>query len=454
MSRRASITALVGLVLIGALIAWNLQLSPVMTAIGANVLRTSSSIALGYGWIGSEVDPFGERAPLMGSLVGLLGLVGLPPIMALRVAASGGFVVAVAGTGAMLRTLRVRPDLLAVIGVGLAPLVLLLRASSGELYFVGATMVALAALARHLALPARRWLLIAALAAGMAGLAHYMAVLVLFPLVVGVAIIQRRPWHVRLRDTLWTGLVCAVPIGIWMARNQFLTGHLTGMSRTDPRVEVAMLSTGQHAVGLGRTVLFDLTGLTTMGTQGAVYHGIPPTEMMAAVAVAAAVVVLALIAVAGSTSDLWRWAREQRRRPSAAAFGWLVAGVYVAWYVAVVIGVWSVANNDRIQTRFMVALYPAVVAGFAALPSLLGNVSSRRWPPYLAFAALLVLLGVQGYKASRILVDNPSDEVVPDQWLGRQKVTEWNWKRWGLRHQAAEQFKLRSNARKRPVMEQ
>ncbi|MFK7930789.1 MAG: hypothetical protein AB8H79_21580 [Myxococcota bacterium] len=445
--------ALLGIVVIGALIAWNWQLSPLLTSIASNLLRTSSSIALGDGWIGSPIEPFGERAPLMGTLIGVAGRLGLEPMDALRATAGAGYAVGIGGIAMWLRTLNVRPRLMLLCGVTLAPMTLLLRASAAELFFIGGTMMALSAMARHLALPSRRWLIIAAGAAGMAGLAHYMAVLTIIPIVVATAVLQRRALPTRIRDTAMVAVFAGGPIAIWMVRNQILTGHLTGMDRLTPRLEVMNLSPWQHTVALGRTALFDLTGVGTMGTEAAVYTGIAPVQLGWSLAIAAAIISLMLIATAGAAKALWEWGARQRQRPRAEAYAWILSGIYIALYVCVIIGFWSFVNNDRIQTRFLVALYPAVLGVVAALPALLGNVTHRRWPPLTALCALLILLSMQGWKSSLILVDHPTEAVVPNQWMLRHKAVAWDWPRWAIRHDAAEQYRLRSKARSQPVIE-
>jgi len=186
----------------------------------------------GVSWIsaGNELRPLVIFGPLYPSILAGLGLLGVDPLVGARWLNAGLFGINVILVGAILYWFA-KEVWLALLG---SLLVLFSRVLFGvhssvlsESLFFPLLLVGVLLLTNYLE-QGKRWYLVAsALVLGLAYLARYAGMFFVVGGVLTLILLHQSSWRRRLADTvLW--IVCAgTPIGLWMLRNQLLTGSST-----------------------------------------------------------------------------------------------------------------------------------------------------------------------------------------------------------------------------------
>ena len=240
-----------------------------------------------------------------------------------------------------------------------------------------------------------------------AALCRYMVAVTLVPVVfAAMAATGRSEPRRRARDLVIFGIATATPFVAWLVRNYQRTGFLTGMSRTVGRHGESGEGLPGNLIDLLRTVQIDAFAGDALGIRQVLHGPDPPGFNWAAA--------LALAAVAVLISVLWSQrdrVRERLCEPSSCGTPLGLAApvllVYITWYVVALLAIWSVSNNDPINTRYLAPVYGQVMALATMLLAPALHRCGTVWPRL----ALVVLLGTLVLQSSgrvlRLLRDGP-----------------------------------------------
>jgi hypothetical protein len=97
-----------------------------------------------------------------------------------------------------------------------------------ELPFIAAVLTALYALDAWVQRPARRYLLLCAIAAAVACLIRYQGLALIATIALIVVALGREPLTARVKRAVFVGGTSLLPLGIWLIRNVWLTGEPLG----------------------------------------------------------------------------------------------------------------------------------------------------------------------------------------------------------------------------------
>lgn len=211
-------------------------------------------------------------------------------------------------------------------------------------------------------------------ACSVAVLSRYMALFALLP-VVGLVVLfaahgslLRKALHVALF------LVIAVtPIGMWLERNEELTGYYSGMDRFRERrpADEALTTFESNLTFLGKSLAIDTLAPRDFGELNVLDGDQPVEYSRVSYGVAGGLAALGVLyvfvrrrRVAAAAKD---WAA---RSPSAPATLVIVLGYFFAYQIAI-LTLWTKGNNDPIDCRFlapsMFFLLPTAAVGLALL---------------------------------------------------------------------------------------
>jgi 4-amino-4-deoxy-L-arabinose transferase-like glycosyltransferase len=374
---------------------------------------------------GTPLANFGPLYALLLAVGRVLGLGVVPSAYLVNCAVLAGSLLAIRALGRRLR-LPAPGWLAAGFGVWAANWTLL-RAARPDLLVVGLSLAAVAAVLRYRDGGEMRALLAAAALASLAALGRYMAAFTLLPVLLAAVWLfaGADPPRRRLRHAALFALLAAGPVASWMARNWALTGFVTGMSRTGERAQAAGTSLAGNLAGFSRTLALDVFGVGAMGVRPLVYDGVAPPHP--GLGAALALVCAALLALAVVTG--WR-ARRRGEADAAAAPGLDRSGLALVaacggWYCVALVVLWTVGNNDPIDTRYVAPAEPyLLVAGFAGFAALRGSAPRSPWPRRALLLAGLALLLVQLHKSAGLLQAQPDPALLGVE-SRHQKIDRW-----------------------------
>jgi hypothetical protein len=426
-ARAAWIPRAAALAVFAASFAWLQGGAILFTPQSLSYVVAAGALLEGRGLEIAPGTPLANFGPLYALLLAAGRLAGLGVVQSaylVNCAALAGSLLAMRALGLALRLPA--PGLLAA-GFGVwAANWTLLRAARPDLLVVGLSLAAVAALLRHRDGGGSRALLAAAALAALAALGRYMAAFTLLPvLLAALWLFAGADPGRRLRHAGLFALVAAGPLALWMGRNWLLTGFVTGMSRTGERAQAAGTSLAGNLAGFVRTLELDVFGVGAMGVRPLVYDGVAPPHpgLGAALALAAAALV-ALALLAG-------WRARRRGDAGAAAGpapdrgGLALVGACGGWYVVALVVLWTVGNNDPIDTRYVAPAEPyLLVASFAGFAALERSAPRSAWPRRALLLAGFALLSAQVHKSALLLSAEP-----PPALLGvesrHQRIDRW-----------------------------
>jgi len=416
---------------VGALlVVWSASIPTLLPPITGDVVATAGSLLRGQGF---EVTPdrlFVTRPPLHPVILAALGGIGLSPRRALVLQGAAAFSATLLGLVALCRAALIPAAWpLLALGAVFAPSYFLLRAGFPDAILIAASLFAVAALVRHAAEPS-----VAALAAVVVSTLicvgmSFFALFTVFPLATGgLLLCPGRSLRRRSVEALGLAVGVVASVGVWVARSWYLTGHLSGMSRTADRGLMSKMGFIDHLGQLAKTAIVDLVDPRAMGIS-------PVTSALApdSASVLAGVLVFAALAVpvVAGRSSLGAHLRRCARERSATGYAWALVGAYCVIYLVGLLAVWTFTNNDPIQTRYLAPVYPfLMVLGALVVLGLGERPASRRWRG-LVLALVVGFALVQAWKVVGIMEDRPSRSLlpiwyrhpVPDEWAPRNEWT-------------------------------
>lgn len=386
---------------------------------GVQSVLAADSLMAGRGFEvapGAPFAKFGPLYPLLLAAFGMLGVEATPALYAINCAALAATLFAIFVLG---RTLGVRATAAVVLfSCVWAPNYYLLRAARPDLLAIAFALLGLAGMVAYAARPAIATLVVTALLCSAAATTRYVAVLTLLP-VFGVAVVSLRGvgWRRRIADLALFGAVAGGPVLLWMLRNYHVTGYVTGLSRTVSRAQWAEhYGLAGNVLGFLKTIYLDAFAYGAVGTRRVVY-GEQPLPWPGLAAAGAVVACGALAAVA------WRARHAVRRRigaapgrPSESAIAAAICGTYFVLYAAGLIVVWTLSNNDPIETRYVAPLYGLLLLAIAGLLDLGADPAPAAHDAparhrRLDLAAIVLVAAIAGVpnaaKSARLLSDAP-----------------------------------------------
>lgn len=237
-----------------------------------------------------------------------------------------------------------------------------------EAWFVAWTTAAMVALQRYVERLRTADLLICAVAIALACLTRYVGVALIASAMLTIVMRNRGPSHAMLALTSF-GLITALPLAVWLARNRALTGTLAGAR------EGSQLGLLEGAIGL-------------LGAVGAWFIPEPLPEWMRALMAFLVMLVLGAL--------LW----PQLRAPTIDARGATlrVAATVLIMYPSCLLVLSAVIAFDRPDQRLVVVLFvPMVLLSASAAEAMLERVGRTRsmivtglWLAYLSAASAFV----------------------------------------------------------------
>lgn len=207
-----------------------------------------------------------------------------------------------------------------------------------------------------------------------AALSRYMALFALFP-VIGLVVLfashgsfLRKALHVALF------LVIAVaPIGMWLQRNEELTGFYSGMDRFRERrpADESLTTFENNLTFLGRSLVIDTLAPRDFGELNVLKAAQPVEYGGVSFRIAGGLAVLGVLYVLVGRRRVTAAAKDwAARSPSAPATLVIVLGYFLAYQIAI-LALWTKGNNDPIDCRFlapsMFFILPTAAVGLALL---------------------------------------------------------------------------------------
>ena len=378
---------------------------------GSQLVRAAHALTEGRGLWVSAGEPLARYGPLYAVLLAPLAAAGFSVGAAAYLVNGATFAASFPALAALGRELRLRsPVPLLGLWALWAPNVYLLRAVRPDPLPITLSLFASVALLRHAREGGRCGPWVVGLLCAAAGLARTMAVFTLVP-VMAVGMWLASPAD-RRRRAADTGLVLAlslVPVLAWAGRNLALTGYPTGMSRSEPREVWGEVHTLLGNLGLlARTVVLDAFSYAGLGVR--VWSGERPgvgTAVLGA-ALAAVAAGVALAAARRNGPGGAGGSAEERIRERRAAR--LCSG-FAGFYAVVLVALWTVGNNDPINTRYAAPAYPFLIALGCWLLSR-AREQPARWPGVAAACALVLVAVPNAVKSARLLGMDPGEQLI------------------------------------------
>ena len=371
---------------------------------GSQLVRAAHSLSQGAGLMLSASEPLARYGPLYAILLAPLEAAGLSVGAAAYLLNSAAWAVCFPLLAALGRELGVkRAAPLLVLSALWAPSLYLVRAVRPDLLPIALSLVAAVVLLRRARDGGRRGPWLVGVACGLAGLARSMAFFTLLPvMVVGIWLTPPADRRRRWKDAAVTLALGAGPALAWAARNMALTGYPTGMSRSEPREVWGEVHTLFENAGLlVRTLVLD--GFSWAGLGVRLWNGERPgvAVAVAGAAVSAALLLAATAAVRGRVGP--GQAAERRAVRLCLCFS--------GFYVAVLLALWTLGNNDPINTRYVAPVYPFLLALACRVLSRTGELPAR-WPAAAAAVAILLAALPNAAKSVRLLLSDPGAQLI------------------------------------------
>jgi hypothetical protein len=254
-----------------------------------------------------------------------------------------------------------------------------------EALFVPLTVAALLITQRCARTGAPRDLVILSVLLAACCLTRYFALVWLVP-IVGAALLVGGSESARTR-VLRAAAVCAgaaLPLAAWMLHARVTTGYLTGIERFAPRIfseKTTLL--GNLSLG-GRTLFLDgfVPGVNASHAAVGSEWSVEPLGVILA---------LLALALAGICAKVARDCRTPRAAGAPGTLAVLLPGLSIG-YLAVLLGVWTVGNNDPLYTRFVYPCYVFLVLASAHVYSHVKRATTEprsRRPFQLLYALML-----------------------------------------------------------------
>lgn len=258
---------------------------------------------------------------------------------------------------------------------------------------------------------ARLWTLVALAAA--ATLSRYMAAFSLIPFLTLFVLwtSKERRW----RRAAAFGIAASTPLALWMAHNKVATGFVTGMSRTTDRAPSADVTLLENLHGLGESSLLDSFAWYAMGARHIVFDG-ASLPYPGLTYLGAAGGILGLACAAGFA---WRAGYRPTNRGTL-----LVCGCGLA-YAAVLIGIWTLGNNDPINTRYTAPIYPFAALALGALAEQLKIQPEMRWARTGLAVFCFAVLVPNAFKSASLLLSEPPSKDMLEVTSRRGQHVNW-----------------------------
>ncbi len=352
----------------GAIFLSTARYGPGLTPDSANYFSAARSIVAGDGVLDVVGEPLAHFPPVLPSLLALLAGVGVEPATASRILNALCFALVVAATGSL--THRVTGNTVAAVS---AAGFLLLSAPSldafsqalSEAPFVAALACVSLTLVRFAEDPRDGSLLPLALTAALVPMTRYVGVVTIPVVALTIASVSARAGHRRWRAAARFTAIACLPLLLWLTRNVWLTGTLTGRRSASTATPISVLR-GFVASAADWVVPWDwLMSLQRYSDE--------PWALL--------VFFAAAIAVAGWLANgLRRWwvapATDHRARAVV-----MFLALWVAAYSAFLCLTAMLVSFNPIEPRFLVPiLFPSVIlaaAGLAPAGETAGSTDSR-----------------------------------------------------------------------------
>lgn len=394
---------------------------------GVQSVLAAESLMAGRGFAVSADTPFAKFGPFYPLLLASLGRLGVEATAAIYLVNCASFALTLFGLFLLGRALEIRPTGFMVAAFCVwAPNHYLIRAARPDPIVVALSLIAIVAMIAYVRRPAIAPLLGAACCCAAAAATRYMALLTLVPLfVLALALARGVSLRRRLADLALYGFVAVTPVALWMIRNQQVTGFLSGRSRTDSRDFMAHYGLFGNLYGMLKTIVVDAFGIGAIGIRWVVY-GKEPLPHPPLVAAFAIVTIATLVALAwAARADLLRYAAEHLGSRTECGSALLLTKSYVSLYVVVLIAVWTLSNNDPIETRYLAPIYPFTFLSVFGLLGIAARSVARGWI-VAATLAVVLLSGVPNVvKSTHLLVDSPPGRTYVPVTVVGPRGTNW-----------------------------
>lgn len=235
---------------------------------------------------------------------------------------------------------------------------------SSEFLMIALALLLLLQLAKHLERPAITGAIGLGLLTGAIGLTRYFGLLWLFPTTAVCLLLVQASNLDKCKHLIAYGAAAFLSFAPWVLYVRMSTGYLTGMDRTGEREIPAGVGSFTDAIAFSdnvtrtlETMTYDLFLPQFVATPMLLLFSEPGFFGLAMGALV--LFVLLCIVVQGGKLLFGLWA------PTAAQPGHLPA-LFAASYIVVLIGVWTMGNNDPIFSRFVFPAYPFLVLSACA----------------------------------------------------------------------------------------
>lgn len=383
---------------------------------GRQAKLAATSLLEGRGLEVRPGTPFANYGPLYPALLAVLQAAGLGVIDAVYLLNCATFALTLFALYLLCRRMNLGVAWAAGAGAYFAvaaPAHYLLRAARPDPILIACSIFAIASAIEYGRARSRRSLFAVALSCAVATSARYMAVFTILP-VMGFAVLflAGPPPARRLAEALRFAALAAAPSALWLARNAWIAGHPLGMARTAERRNALDLGLAENALALLRTVATDLFSPEALGVRRVIYGEIPLEHPRFVAGSVAAFLVLGTTAAILARRGLPRRVGLELRWRGSAGLGLLLLASFEIAYSVVLLGLWTVGNNDPIHTRFAAPLYaPAVAIGFA-LASLVWRARPSRLLALTLISALLLLVVPNALRTPRLLGSDPGPKLL------------------------------------------
>lgn len=195
-------------------------------------VSSARNLLSGVGLVNHAGDAFVAQPPLYPSLLtAVAAVLKTDPLPVARVVNAALFGVLLYASG-ILYFIHSASEMLAIFGVLITllaiPMVSVAVMAWSELLFIVLVVLCLLALGSFLCNPRWSALAVIALLVVLATLTRYMGVTLLMATALSIVLLRRDSLKSATGSALLLVLVSTVPIGLWLSRNYFLTGSLTG----------------------------------------------------------------------------------------------------------------------------------------------------------------------------------------------------------------------------------
>jgi hypothetical protein len=103
---------------------------------------------------------------------------------------------------------------------------------------------------------------------------------------------------------------------------------------------------------------------------------------------------------------------QQVRERGEIGRGLTLIGTYVSCYLLALLVLWSIGNNDPINTRFVAPVYPFAIALGLWLHSSMGEPKQARWPRVALLIVVLAIAAPNTVKSLKLLGESPGEQLI------------------------------------------